>query len=139
MARDFLQAVDFLPPKGEVSRLFAVDVLLPVQDNYSPVAQGGEMMSVEQTLQEGEGAFVQHLKEYARVQVSPIDETVWHHPVDSNTSELTVVSNRKAYIISLPCQDLTDPHRDTVRQDILRMLLQAIGPNSPVVRGRREE
>ena len=97
------------------------------------------MISGEQTLQEGEAAFVQHLTERARAQQIAIDETRWQHPVHSDVAELTVVSNRKAYIMSLPCQDLTDPHRAAARQQVIRVLLRAIKGNSSVERGGKRE
>jgi hypothetical protein len=96
-------------------------------------------MSREQTLQEAEAGFVRHLTERARGQHITIDETRWQHLANSDTPELTVVSQRKAYIMSLPCQDLTDPHRAAARQQVIRVLLRAIKGNSSVERGGKRE
>jgi hypothetical protein len=87
------------------------------------------MRSCEEAVRNGEEAFVWQLKERARMQVIPIEQIVWHHPANSDTCELTVVSHRKAYILSLSASDLTDPYYSAVRQDAIRFLLTAIKQN----------
>src|SRR4029434_3822559 len=97
------------------------------------------MMAFEQAIKQGEAAFGQQLQDRARVQGIPIDQVVWQHPANSDTAELTGVRNRKAYIFSLPCHDLTDLHRSAVRQETVRFLLTAIKENIPLGRRRREK
>jgi hypothetical protein len=91
-------------------------------------------MLLKRTIKDGEEHFVMQLKEYARMQDVPIDETLWNHPAYADTAELTVVSNRKSYILSLQPTDLTDPQRG---KDLVRMLLTAIRQNIPFLRVRR--
>lgn len=88
-------------------------------------------MSVEQTLQEGEEAFVQHLKERVRLRDVPIDAALWEHPSRVDSAKLTVVSNRKAYIVSLQTTDLTDPQHG---EEVIEGLLTTIRQNVPFVR-----
>jgi hypothetical protein len=88
-------------------------------------------MSVEQTLQDGEEAFVQHLKERARLRHVPIDAARWEHPARADSAELTVVSNRKWYIVSLHTPDLTDPQRGA---EVIEGLLTTIKQNLPFAR-----
>lgn len=91
-------------------------------------------MLLEQTIKDGEKHFVTQLKEHARMQDVPIDDTLWDHPAHADTAELTVVSNRKSCILSLQPTDLTDPQRG---KDVIELLLTAIRQNIPFLRVRR--
>jgi hypothetical protein len=91
-------------------------------------------MSVEQTIQEAEAAFVQQLQDRARLRNVPIDAALWEHPARADSAELTVVSNRKAYIVSLQTPDLTDPQHGA---EVIEGLLATIKQNVPFVRVRR--
>jgi hypothetical protein len=88
-------------------------------------------MSVEQTLQDGEEAFVQHLKARARLRDVPIDVAQWEQPARADSAELTVVSNRRWYIMSLHTTDLTDPQRGA---EVIEGLLTTIKQNLPFAR-----
>jgi hypothetical protein len=93
-------------------------------------------MSSEQRIQEREENFVTQLKEHARRQHVPIEETLWDHPTHADAAELRAVSNHRSYRLSLQLIDLTDPQRS---KELVVMLLTAIRHSIPFLRVRREK
>jgi hypothetical protein len=94
----------------------------------------GTAMGGEQTLTEGEEHFITQLKERARLRDVPIDAALWEHPSQVDSTELTVVSNRRWYMVSLHPTDLTDPR---CGEEIIKGLLTTIRHQLPFARVRR--
>jgi hypothetical protein len=88
-----------------------------------------------QTAQESKETFLTQLKEHARRQDVPIDETVWEQPVQADTPKLTVVSHHKAYIVSVQPTDLTDPQCGA---EVIGLLVTIIKHNLPYLQVRRQ-
>jgi len=91
-------------------------------------------MRSEPSLHSDEEALVQELYRRARLLDIPIDATRWEHPAQTQDAELTVVSNRKAYIVSLRPTDLQEAADAKPQRDIVNLILSAIRDNGPPLR-----
>ena len=91
-------------------------------------------MTGQQPLQSAEAAFGKELYTRARRLHIPIDQMLWEEYATAGGAELTVVSNRKAYIVSLHPTDLLDLPRAARQKDIVGLILRAIRDNCPTLR-----
>jgi len=91
----------------------------------------------EQALQVAEATFVNELYARARRLRIPIDQTLWEYHAAAGVAEVTVVSNGKAYIVSLHPADFPDSPGAAGRRDIVELILGAIRDNGPTLQGRK--
>jgi hypothetical protein len=90
-------------------------------------------MSGELPVQGTEAAFVTELRTRAQRLHIRIDQTLWEEHGTGGGAELTVVSNGKAYIVSLYPTDLLTCSQAASQKDIVGLILRTIRENRPAL------